>query len=83
MRPVPLPSSKQCQKTDALIETAKKLGISTEGKNKAQILDEIVAKSKASATMAELYLLKNAVERELAIGLSLSQGIQSNPLEEG
>lgn len=33
--------------TDALIETAKKLGISTEGKTKAQISDEIVAKSKA------------------------------------
>jgi sec-independent protein translocase protein TatA len=33
--------------TDALIETAKKLGIPTEGKTKAQISEEIVAKSKA------------------------------------
>jgi len=38
--------------TDALIETAKKLGISTEGKTRAQISDEIVAKSKASGTSA-------------------------------
>jgi len=38
--------------TDALIETAKKLGVSTEGKTRAQISDEIVAKSKASGTSA-------------------------------
>jgi len=34
--------------TDTLIETAKRLGISTEGKTKAQISDEIV-KAKTSA----------------------------------
>jgi len=34
--------------TDPLIETAKKLGISTEGKTRSQISDEIVAKGKAS-----------------------------------
>jgi sec-independent protein translocase protein TatA len=34
--------------TDPLIDTAKKLGISTEGKTRAQISDEIVAKGKAS-----------------------------------
>ena len=34
--------------TDALVETAKKLGISTEGKTKEQISDEIV-KAKTSA----------------------------------
>jgi sec-independent protein translocase protein TatA len=33
---------------DPLIETAKKLGISTEGKTRSQISDEIVAKGKAS-----------------------------------
>jgi len=38
--------------TDALIETAKKLGISTEGKTRAQISDEIVTKSKATSTSA-------------------------------
>ena len=32
---------------DPLIETAKKLGISTEGKTRSQISDEIVAKGKA------------------------------------
>lgn len=37
--------------TDALIETAKKLGISTEGKTRAQISDEIVkAKSSISTS---------------------------------
>jgi sec-independent protein translocase protein TatA len=46
--PTPPPSPE----TDPLIETAKKLGISTEGKNKGQISDEIVAKSKASAATA-------------------------------
>jgi len=35
---------------DPLIETAKKLGISTEGKTRSQISDEIVAKGKASTT---------------------------------
>jgi sec-independent protein translocase protein TatA len=34
--------------TDPLVETAKKLGISTEGKTRSQISDEIVAKGKAS-----------------------------------
>jgi sec-independent protein translocase protein TatA len=34
--------------TDPLIDTAKRLGISTEGKTRAQISDEIVAKGKAS-----------------------------------
>ena len=34
--------------SDPLIETAKKLGVSTEGKTRAQISDEIVAKGKAS-----------------------------------
>jgi sec-independent protein translocase protein TatA len=33
---------------DPLIETAKKLGVSTEGKTRSQISDEIVAKGKAS-----------------------------------
>jgi sec-independent protein translocase protein TatA len=33
---------------DPLIDTAKKLGISTEGKTRSQISDEIVAKGKAS-----------------------------------
>jgi len=33
---------------DPLIETAKKLGISTEGKTRSQISDEIVARGKAS-----------------------------------
>ena len=33
---------------DPLIETAKKLGISTEGKTRSQISDEIVAKGKTS-----------------------------------
>ena len=36
--------------TDPLLETAKKLGISTEGKTRAQISDEIVAKAKTSGT---------------------------------
>jgi len=35
--------------TNPLIETAKKLGISTEGKTRAQISDEIAAKAKPSA----------------------------------
>ncbi len=39
--------------TDPLIETAKKLGISTEGKTRAQISDEIVKlKSSTAATPA-------------------------------
>ena len=33
---------------DPLVETAKKLGISTEGKTRSQISDEIVAKGKTS-----------------------------------
>jgi len=33
---------------DPLIETAKKLGISTEGKTRSQISDEIVARGKTS-----------------------------------
>jgi len=33
---------------DPLLETAKKLGISTEGKTKAQISDEIVGKARTS-----------------------------------
>jgi sec-independent protein translocase protein TatA len=37
---------------DPLIETAKKLGISTEGKTRTQISDEIVAKAKSSGTAA-------------------------------
>jgi hypothetical protein len=69
--------------TDPLIETAKKLEISNGGKKKAQISDEIVAKSKASGTTAWRFLLKNMVERELAIGLSLSQGIESEQSSEG
>jgi sec-independent protein translocase protein TatA len=36
--------------TDPLVETAKKLGISTEGKTRAQISDEIVAKAKGPST---------------------------------
>lgn len=36
--------------TDPLVETAKKLGISTEGKTRAQISDEIVAKAKGPGT---------------------------------
>jgi sec-independent protein translocase protein TatA len=48
----PSPTPPPSPETDPLIETAKKLGISTEGKNKAQISDEIVAKSKASGTPA-------------------------------
>ena len=42
------PSSQPSQETDALIETAKKLGISTEGKTKAQISDEIVKAKNAA-----------------------------------
>jgi len=38
--------------TDPLLETAKKLGIPTEGKTRAQISDEIVAKAKTSGTSA-------------------------------
>jgi sec-independent protein translocase protein TatA len=40
--PTPAPSSG----TDRLIETAKRLGISTEGKTRVQISDEIVAKAR-------------------------------------
>jgi sec-independent protein translocase protein TatA len=36
--------------TDPLVETARKLGISTEGKTRAQISDEIVAKAKGPST---------------------------------
>jgi len=42
------PSTAPTQEQDALIETAKKLGISTEGKTRAQISDEIV-KAKSSS----------------------------------
>jgi hypothetical protein len=41
-------STQPSQEMDALIETAKKLGIPTEGKTKAQISDEIV-KAKSAA----------------------------------
>lgn len=34
--------------TDPLIDTAKKLGIATEGKTRAQISDDIVSKAKAA-----------------------------------
>jgi sec-independent protein translocase protein TatA len=36
--------------TDPLVETARKLGIPTEGKTRAQISDEIVAKAKGPST---------------------------------
>ena len=39
--------------TDPLIDTAKKLGISTEGKTRAQISDEIVAKGKPPEKLPE------------------------------
>jgi sec-independent protein translocase protein TatA len=46
------PASAPPSEMDPLIETAKKLGISTEGKTKAQISEEIVAKAKSSGTAA-------------------------------
>lgn len=46
------PASAPTSEIDPLIETAKKVGISTEGKTKAQISEEIVAKAKSSDTPA-------------------------------
>ena len=43
------PSTPPAPETDPLVETAKKLGISTEGKTKTQISDEIVAKTQTTA----------------------------------
>ncbi len=37
---------------DVILETARKIGISTEGKTRQQISDEIVAKTKSSASGA-------------------------------
>ena len=47
----PSPTARvQRSKDDELIETAKKLGISTEGKTKKQISEEIVEKFKAESS---------------------------------
>jgi sec-independent protein translocase protein TatA len=46
------PASAPPSEIDPLIETAKKVGISTEGKTRAQISEEIVAKTKSPDSAA-------------------------------
>jgi sec-independent protein translocase protein TatA len=68
--------------TDPLVETAKKLGISTEGKTRSQISDEIVAKGKASATTTTSIETDPLVETAKRLGISTEGKTRSQMSDE-
>jgi sec-independent protein translocase protein TatA len=67
---------------DPLIETAKKLGISTEGKTRSQISDEIVAKGKASTTTITPTETDPLVETAKRLGISTEGKTRSQMSDE-